>query len=388
MKRLIFPLVFSLFFPLVLSCGGDNSQFTKKLAASPFVSELFGESTKVLAIQSEAGSHISWMGLDWSDDYKFFEVEKISVNGVITEPEAEGPTAVLSDITVGLAPNTSGTAGTPNNGQLLIKIKYNPLEAIEADDHPHKAYLLLAFDKPEVGTVRIELNGYTRGICEACHTNVGESLVYEAKDGDGDGNPDFEFYLCDAQAIPADQQTPGPLPDGTDPETPYNLAVINLTGTVNALPVPTDFNFYPDPDDENNLVISGGDDTIVSTIPEFEIPVPGGKPVPAVPVAMVKNKQVKCTLDSNKGIDCEGIELSVMGGVVLVSGMHLTTGTVEAGNTECPGFGTWQGEGGFDGTSDVTLIATAEVLPSGPLVDPTNIPGALIVAVIKLQPKK
>ena len=165
--------------------------------------------------------------------------------------------------------------------------------------------------------------------------------------------------------------------------------MIQLTGVVDRVETSTSFTFYTADKKPGYVVIDAGDgESLLPTIPPFEIPVPGGKPVPFVSVQLDEGTQAICPEDDT-GFTCSpdtdsGIILSILAGQVIADEMTMTTGEIEASADECKDFGTWTGSGAV-GDETMTVIGVAKVSDSqSDVVDATNINGALIVAVIRL----
>lgn len=371
---------------LILSCSmfsdmGGNTQSIEQLTASPFIAELNGSTTKTISLSVEKGSHIAWMGFDQSGDYNYFKVEQITIGSRTIENESGSSVEVFENISVSSTTSSS----------LLLTITYKAKKAMESEDDPFSASLLIVFDYPETKTIQIQLNGYVQGVCDDCVLQPDHQYVYQAvdNDGDSDGFPDFELYLCDAQAIPASELGGGTLPDDAISTVDYAFDYIQL-------PDNPSFVIYSASKKPGYYIIDAGDGSgIEPTIPPFEIPVPGGEPIPTVEVSLEEGSQAVCP-EVDGIISCSpetesGIRLYVAGGLLNVEEAFLTNGSLVAENSECGHFGTWEGSGtvGEDNPEsdvDLTLIAITSVSESqSSIVSATGINSALIVAVIRLQ---
>lgn len=342
-------------FLLLLSpCGGD-SQFTKKLMASPFIAELYGSTSKTLALESDDGSHIAWMGLEWVGDYKYFHIDKVNVNGEVITPESVSPQAVLEDISV--TPSESASSGTvtdSTSGKFLITLTYSPPVAIDTEDDPHKAYLLIVYDKPKKGTVRIELDGYTRGVAEnkCAGAASADQVSYTFSEGK------FDFYLCADSDFVIEND-----PAGRDH---INWAEVPVEGS---------FVFYQP--DEETLCILGTSDGVEPSIPDFDVDVPDEveSPVDPIGVELVDDLLAECSLSGGQ-ITCDQTIDVLVAGIATVK-LSLTSGPVTPASSVCDTFGATQGSGSFPG--DMTLIAYGD-LGTNPMLEPFGIENAVVVA--------
>ncbi len=393
-----------LIIPLLGSCSGlqgENSQYTKKLDAAPFVAPLNSKVSKVIAIDVKPGEKIAWLGLNHSGDYKLFQVDDVTINGKKINAPVKGPDAVFSQMpAVGVQPGVS-----TDQTKVYLTVTYKAKRALTTTDSPHLAYLLIVFEGGKQGTVLVNLSGYVRGVCTDCKAPLDESFTYTVKDNDGNGEADFGFFICDSKALTGKVTTDNKkdIPDGfyefpadSTSSSPFRFDLIELTGLVGKDTVPKDFTFYFSDKSLGNVLIDSGDGDVQPTIPPFEIPVPGGKPVSEVSVSILDGFQTACPIAADGTFTCSddtdtGIELNVFDGILNVNNLTLTTASVVASSTDCPDFGTWTGAGKIDGIDDVTLIGFATVpQEQGGLVKEakTDIEGATIVAVIKLTPAK
>lgn len=349
-------------FPFLLStCGGD-SQFTKKLVASPFYAELYGSATKTIALTADEGSHIAWMGLEWVEDYKYFQIAQVSINGEAITPESASSQAILEDISVSSSESaSSGTIADSTSGKMLISLTYSPSVAIDKEDDPHKAYLLIVYDEPKMGTVRVELDGYTRGIAENKCAGVtsADQVSYTFKEGT------FDFYLCADSDFVVEND-----PAGRD--------------HVNYASVPVEGNFIFYQPDSETLCILGAADGVDSSIPDFDVDVPDEveSPIDPIEVKLAEDSLGACTLSDGQ-ITCDGtIEVDVAG--IATVDLSMTTGSVTPESDACNTFGSVSGSGSF-GEGDLTLIVYGD-LGSNTLLEPFGIEFAVVVAEINLEP--
>lgn len=323
-------------FPALFSCAGadSGSQFTSKLQANPFVSELYGDSTKTLALTAESGSHIAWMGLDWSGDYKFFKINEITVNGSVMAPNVDGPQALYENITL--------LPGSSDASQFYVRLTYSPLAAINAETKPHKAYLLIGYDKPNLGTVRIELTGYTRGICdedtgETCNFSDTGGLtpqVYKLV-----GNT-MDIYVCHPQT------TERGIANHEKPNTRYDAVSLDAP-----------FTFYKSSSDNTVHIVRNDAAGQDPTVPLFQIPLSDPQlPIHELDAELRENLNITCPVDEAGGFRCEGVQLNVFGGAVQMSDFIVSTGSETPTSSQCPDFGTVDGAAGIDGDT-MTVVA-------------------------------
>lgn len=381
LKLLVFiPLLF-----LLSPCDG-NSQFTKKLEATPFIAELYGSTSKTIALSSDNGSHVAWMGLEQSGDWKYFKIEQVTIDGRSRDNPSNSSSQIFENMTV-------------SSSSFSVTLNYKAKAAQEEVEKPFTAYLLIVYDKPKLGTVRIELNGWVRGVCDDCKVAPDYQYVYRAVDHDSDGSPDFDLYVCDGQAVelaPAEFKSNDTLPDddGTKPADTYAVSIIQLGDT-------DLFYLYTAEKKPGYVVFDAGDDSLAASIPLFNLPavieLPGG--IDEIPVELESGTQAICP-DSSGVFACSpddqdsGISISVFEGQLNVEPLTLTNGTVsDLTSAGCPdGFGEWTGLGelGVDITDsdvDLKLIASAIVSDEqNSIVEGLNsgIDGALILAVIEL----
>lgn len=378
LKFLALLLCFSLAIPFS-SCSKD-SQFSTKLTSSSFIAELYGSTTKTLSINTSSDSNVAWVGLAWSGDYKYFEIDEVLLDGETIATNEDGSQEVYEDISVSPSTSSSGTVESETSGQLTFKVTYSPLAAIEADDQPHQAHLLLAYDAPNTGIVRIELNGYTSGICDDevddCNSVSTDLDIREytlSQDGDGDGVGDLTLYLCDDPLIPS---------VGQDNDTTYaatNVAYVNIEES---------FYFYFNSSGSEMHISRSDSQGLLPTVPDFLIPVPPGN-YDGVTIgddftlesALTDGQDIICTV-TDGNFDCTGVELTVGGGLVGMTPLQVTNGTIIPESADCSSFADGvTGSGSLDDTA-MTLVAWAYVNSSN------NVPSlldALVVVSIPLE---
>lgn len=365
-------LVFSLLV-LNIHCGGvgENTQSTKLLEAKPFVSQLFGETTKTISINVQENERIAWVGLDQSANYKYFAMTKISINGRTRIPKIIDPTDIEKNIIAYAPLRDSDPVLYPN--QLLVTLKYSPIQAIENEGKPHKAYLLITHAEPEIKTTRIELKGLTQGVlvspCTRSPSSMDEvrySLV----------NGTIDLYICDKNGVP-DSQVNSSLGSKT-----------NLT----PVPIDGDLVFYK-PDSETICMMGsdkpGGQPE--PTIVDFKLPIPKGisettDNLGFLDVNVPRGLRAQCSLDIDGKLNCDNtFEVEVYGGGVPVSPFKISNDVENPTARDCLDFGEISGEGAFGSSDDITLIGWSEVLPNVN-TEQFNIDGALVVGVFKLTP--
>lgn len=394
-------ILFILFSIPLLSCSSPSTQETAKTVTNDFIAQLYGEKTQTLVIDLGSKAHVSWMALDQSGDYKYFKIDNYSVNGVVHYNETHTSTEVFNDINV--VPSSAAGTGSitdTNSGKLLVTVTYNPRKALVADGVAQSASLVIVQDSPITKTTRVTLNGYVSGICTSCHLVGDHSFEYQLSDSNGNGDPDFEFYLCDAGALtyaPSNLIKSAPLPDG-DSVGSYAYDTIDLSGTVAGSPVPTTFTFYSSDAKPGFVLVDAGDGSSIDpTVPPFEIPVlADNAPVDSVGVEMEEGFQALCPYNTDtKTFDCgydfndSGITVSVAGGQVNVSQLQVTTGEITPTSDDCSNFGTWKGSGDVfnTNTGDEIIVIGAVTISkeqSISLVSDYKLDGALIIARIKL----
>lgn len=336
--------IFIFLLPALFSCGSKDSQFSTKLIANPFVAELYGDSTKTFVLTADPGSHIAWAGLDWSADYKFFKIESLTVDGAPVEGSGTGSQLLYKDITVPPTPNFSSTVDGKTVVQILIQVSYSPLKAIPSEEEPHKAYLLVAYDKPDQGTVRVELSGYTRGICDAktgetCNFSDASSLTpisYHLV------NNTLEAFTCHPQ-VTTDHIN-------NDPDHP-NTRHDSVTVT-------DPFVFYMAGDKQSVHIVRDDASGKIASVPLIHIVMPpeASLAIHELDAQISDLQNITCPLDADGGFLCDEGVKTTLAGLVEVS-LEVSTGIVHPQSAQCD-FGEISGEKGITDASDtVTVLA-------------------------------
>lgn len=385
-----------LFLPLLLagldSCSmlQGEDQFTNKVVAPNFVAELYGNVNQSVTINHDTESHITWMGLVESNDYKYFKITKVQLGGqtVVSdgvdiggETYVANPNAIVEDLTVAASESASneyvnGSINVAGSGALKVTVKYSPLKAIETEGEPHEAYLIIYYDKPSVGAMRIKLNGFTQGVKnEKCARDFSTMTpyVYSFK-----GN-EFDFYFCGSEVASKGQNNIASLP-ATDPG--YHGQNTNLT------PIPTDGKFltFYQVDEETVCLLSADLTGGEPSIPDFTFVIPEGlAPIDSLDIGMSGGSFAECALDEAGGIHCDE-SILIETGVVPVSPLTATNGAFtndELTTTQCNDFGALSGAGLF-GDDEFTLILKGTML-SDANTQAYNIVDALVTGYIQLQ---
>ncbi len=330
----------------------EEEQFTKKLEAPAFVTELYGTTKQTIALSHEDGAHISWMGLVESNDYTYFKMTKIQVGNetvVADGIETDGTTytaasnAIIKDITVDSSDDqnefTNGSISLASSNDLKITIEYSPLIAVDSEEKPHEAYLLINYDSPRLGTARVSLQGFTQGVKdEKCTQDVG---TMEAIDYKVTGSA-FDLYFCSGQVAAKGQN------NDTTHGASTNLATITLTDDI--------ITFYQ-ADAETVCLLSEPE----PSIPDFVLPIPEGlAPISTMDISMVDGSYAECSIDGDGNILCaDNIQIKSL---VSMSGFSMSTAGFSADELvtdDCPDFGAISGAGGFgEATMSVILKGT------------------------------
>lgn len=371
---------------IVTACSnvGLSGQFTNKVEAPDFVTELYNSVTKTITVSHPEEAHISWMGFIESNNYKYFKITRVQVGSTVIVADGQEigdetftatSNAVLTDISVtagSLATTgyTNGSISTGSTGNLKINVKYSPLVAIDSDDEPHKAYLIVAYDEPDPGYLRIEIKGYTQGVKDGKCTRSVDSMTtheYTLKDSA------IDLYFCSLQVAPNNQDnTPT---DSSDPDyhgTNTNIAVVSF---------PTDEIPFYQVDDETVCLLSNP----TPTIPDFTLPIPEGlSPIDSMEIGMSEGSYAECTLDADGNIFCD--ENILIDSLVSTSGFTLSNvgfTAEEMVTTDCPDFGAISSSGTFN-NGDMTVIFKGTTL-ADPNTTTYNIVDSLIVGVMRLS---
>jgi len=327
------------------SCS-SNSGSTEQMQASPFVSQLYGSTTKTIAIDLGEIDHVDWMGLNWSGDFKKYEIQAYNVDGSTVSVENAASTNVFEDISITPSISTSGTIETTSQNLAYFTITYKPDEAIESEEVPHQANLLIHTGSK---TINVELLGYTEGVCDEA---AGDNCFFSDT---GDltekrftlANNELSLYICHPEIT-----TAGLDNDPDHPDT--NLDQIAVTG---------DIVVYLSSDGSTGHVVRNDDAGLDATIPGFTIIVPEVEGVPKdypLDIELQDNQNVSCDLDGSGGFDCGGIKVLAGGGsVITLTDFQISTGTISPTSSQCD-FGDVSGSGGVDDSS-MTIVGTAEI---------------------------
>jgi len=398
MRDIIFKILIAGFILVGLgSCGAleDGAQFSNKVTANAFVAELYGNITQTITINHATDSHVSWIGFVQANDYQYFKVTKVQTGDTVIVSdgvEVDGVTyvansnALIEDVSVGTSSGGSdefvnGSINVAGQGSLKITVEYSPLVAINDDDEPHEAYLILYYDAPSMGTLRVKLQGYTDGMKnEKCARAVSTMTpsVYKFK------NNKFDFYFCGEEVAAKGQNNIADLAE-TDPG--YHGESTNLT-EVSTLDVAGQEQYLTvyQVDEETLCLLSGELTGTDPSIPDFTFIVPEGlAPIDQLEIKTTAGSFAECSVDADGLIFCDST-LMVDTGVVPVSELTATNGTISAEElvtSQCSDFGALSGSGAY-GTSDLTLVMKGTML-SDANTQSFNIVDALVAAEIELE---
>jgi hypothetical protein len=394
-------LVLCLLTVMLVHCGAindltGNSQFTNKLEAPAFTSELYGSQARVLTVTQPEVGHISWIGFVQSNDYKYFKITKLQSGSTVIRSEGKNfvdstnsqqtytpsSSTIVEDIDVG---STTGDTNGFSNGQisiaggsdLKITVEYAPMVPISNEETPHTAYLIIYYDSPNEGAARIKLTGFTKGVKDEKCAQDPATMDLSTYDFVDDK---FDFYFCGSQVKAKGQAN-------MDPASPdFRTDATNLT-EVSTLDVttgdPQSVTFYQ-VDDSTVCLLSDKLSGAGSSIPDFRFFIPAGlAPVDYIDLSMVEGSYAECTLDSGTITCPDDILIDTL---VSVSGLTLTNGTISAEDTtttECAGFGELQGSGSF-GDDDLSLVLAGTIL-SDANTEEFKIVDSLVAAQITLK---
>lgn len=356
----------------------QNTQFTTLLTADTYEAELYDTETHSITLDLSDYSKIYWFGFQQTG-HRYFDFSSVVIGGkTYKDEELDEIRSEVIDLT------------KLSSRKITFNIAFNPLTGQPAVDEPHSDYLEVNVNG---GIVKVDFNGYVKGVCLECRSGVGGGYVYKLEDSDGDTYGDFQFILCDDQAITSEfKSTAADMPEevtGLTGDESYNVATINITGTVNKVSgFSTDFNIYYSQKSVNTLVIEPGNDDYDPTIPPFEITVPvEDAAIEKILVEMVEGSQATCELDSSGGFDCTGILVDVLGGAIKTSDLELTTGSISPKSEGCPALGTWTGSGKVGEDGELVLIGVVSINQAQDKLVIDNgqgVEGALGVAVMHL----
>lgn len=362
----------------------EEQQYTNKVVAPSFVSELYGTTTQTITINHDEASEINWMGFIQSNDYKYFKVTKVQAGSttIIEDGQAidgeeftANSNALIRDFSVNASTSNgsgfaNGSIQNGNEGALRITVQYSPLQAIDTEENPHEAYLILSYKTPRPGSMRVRLRGFTQGVkAEKCTQAVStmELIEYRVK------NSAFNLYFCSEQ-VPRFDQNNTPQ-DSSDPDyhgTNTNVATVTL---------PRDTIQFYQVDEETVCLLSQPE----PSIPDFVLPIPKDlAPIDVMDISMVEGSFAECSLDEDGNIYCD--ETVLIDALVSLSGFTLSNGTFTAEDlvtNDCPDFGAIAGSGAF-GDDEMSLILTGRTL-SDQNTEDYEIVDSLIVAEIPLE---
>lgn len=387
---------------LLVTLGGcslfsdTHSQYTNKLEAPAFTSELYGTQSHVLAVTQPEEGHISWIGFVQSNDYKYFKLTKLQSGSTVIRSEGKSfvdangdqqtftpsSSTIVEDITVGATSGSTnsfsdGTITIAGGSDLKLTVEYSPTVAIEDDNSPHEAYLIIYYDAPTEGSARIKLTGYTKGVKdEKCAQDPAtmEALTYKFVDNS------FDFYFCGEQVKAKDQANMDPA----DPE--YRNDSTNLTpvSTLDATTGEEQFVTFYKVDEETVCLLSDKLTGAGSSIPDFRFFIPDGlAPVEYIDLSMVEGSYAECTLVDGVVTCPQNIQIDTL---VSVSGLTLTNGTVSAEDnttSQCVGFGDLVGSGKY-GEANIDMVLSGTIL-SDANTEEYQIVDSLVAAQIHLE---
>lgn len=359
--KYLFLFVFFGFSACSLFSGED--QFTNKVVAPLFEAELYGTSSEVLAINHEEASHISWMGFVESNNYDYFKITKVQL-GTTTllsdGVEINGDTytassnSIVEDISVGISDDSgdngyaNGSISVAGSTDLKITVEYSPLLAIESEDEPHEAYLIIYYDTPQVGAMRIKLEGYTNGIKQdKCTGSVASMDLVQYRFTDDK----FKLYFCSTQVAEFDQNNTTTDTSASDYHgLSTNLAEIDMTDQV--------VSFYM-ADEETVCLLTSP----TPSFPDFTIPIPdvGDVPIDTMDISMAEGSYAECSLDAEGVITCpENIQIKALVAVSKLSASSTGFTAEELETDDCSDFGAMSGSGAF-GDDAFTIILTGKI---------------------------
>ena len=308
MKLLQILITFLLFLGLV-QCSKIRpvDQFTNKVVAPNFVSELYGSNSQTISISNPNGGHIAWMSFIESNDYKYFKITKVTLGSktIIQEGmEKDGvvftasSNAIIEDINVDPTQSSStgyanGSINVAGSSDLKITIQYSPLVAIESDEVPHEAYLIVNYDAPESGNMRIKLNGFTKGVkAEKCTQAVStmEPIAYTVV------GSAFDLFFCSKEVASVGQNNTTQDTSSSD----YRGGSTNVA----SIPFPDNVVTFYKVDDETVCLLS----TPEPSVSPFTLPIPDGlAPITSMDISMAEGSYAECSLDANGNILCDGV---------------------------------------------------------------------------------
>lgn len=369
---------------MLLACGfaacsslPQSDVFSQQVTASAFVSELNSSTLQTITITHNSDSQIAWAKLTEAQDFKYFQIEKVSANGevivqdgaddFVANSRAEIPSLSVAASTGGNNAFTDGELDLSTEDGLQFTVRFSPQAAPESEDVPFEATLEIYYTAPEEGVYLVNLQGYVQGIkSDKCTQNISsyEVLQYHFTDSQ------FGFYMCSPEVSATDNAN-----------APEHGSSTNFS----EMPIEGDFYFYQ-PDDETVCLMhtdnTAGPDN--PSIPDFDFLIPDGlAEVDSLPLSLFSTAE--CSVDATTGaIFCdENIYLDTL---ISISAMTATTGSVAAADlvtSQCPDFGDIAGSGGL-GQDTMSLILYGTVLPDS-ITEGYNIADSLILGVIDLE---
>lgn len=375
----------------------SHSQYTNKLEAPAFTSELYGTQSHVLAVTQPEEGHISWIGFVQSNDYKYFKLTKLQSGSTVIRSEGKSfvdasgdeqtftpsSSTIVEDISVGATTSESsntyadGSITITGGSDLKLTVEYSPTVAIDDDTSPHEAYLIIYYDAPKEGAARIKLTGYTQGVKdEKCAQDPATMDVSTYKFVDNS----FDFYFCGEQVKAKGQANMDPA------SADYKNDSTNLTpvSTLDAATGDEQFVTFYKVDEETVCLLSDKLTGAGSSIPDFRFFIPDGlAPVEYIDLSMVEGSYAECSLVDGTITCPENIQIDTL---VSVSGLTLTNGTVSAEDTttsQCEGFGELVGDGTYGGET-LSMVLSGTIL-SDANTEEYQIVDSLVAAQIKLE---
>lgn len=359
-----------LFLILTFNSCSKNSQSVQMLDAAPVTCELYGTCTKSFSLAIDQLDYINWAALDWSGEYKYFEVTQITIGQKTYE--GDGSTHIFEKLTLA------------KSNVVTVTYTYSPLTAQEDVNTPHHATLKLVGASPQLATIQVDLTGYVQGVCdsetEECKsvdTSLQQKKYVLANDSDKDGVGDFELYLCSTYMTEIGQDNIG------DQYADTNLTYINID---------EEFVFYVAANGSTVHLQRSDGQKITPSIPAFNLPVPDGNydgfmlEGQVLSIEMVEGQDIESSIEDGTFIfeGDEGLELEVGGSLVGTTPLTVTNGSTNPESKACTSsFANGiSGEGDFD-SDEMSIVAWGYIDESNYV---TSIIDALVVAVITLEP--
>lgn len=371
---------------LFCACGQltGEDQFVNKATSPAFVTELYSTITQTVTVKHDKDQHISWVGLVQSHDFRYFKVKKVQLGAETIVEDGQmingkeyvaTSTSVIKDINVKKSESANnefvnGSINVSGQSDLRIMVEYAPLMAIKSNETPHLVYLILYYDKPRLGALRVKINGYTRGVkAEKCTQPVETMDLHEYNFKNGA----FNLYLCGTEVARTNQNN--------TPQDPNAAGFHGASTNLAAVPVEGTFVFYQ-PDEETVCLLTEPE----PSVPPFDLPIPPGlgAPLASLPVEMQPGSFAECDIDTAGVIICDA-NLNIKT-LVPVTKLSLSTGAVAAEKlvtSECGDFGAISGSGVL-GDASMTVIVHGRVLPDAN-TEQFNISDSQVVGEIILE---